>query len=179
MSDLTSALEVVLQEGEYRTSLVSVEGILAVLFEDDALLGFVTVFEDVQTLLGRWQALEMALLTRYAPRLQAAGDKAWNVYCAFLTAAEANVVEQRELDWIEENQERTRKIAAAGILGKEEICGALLPVLPLQYRAAVASEDLTARLQKRIATIAPNAAESALDERVAAAEVARILGAPG
>ena len=64
MSDLTSALEVVLQEGGYRTSLVSVEGSLAVLFEDDALLGFVTVFEDVQTLLGRWQALEMALLTR-------------------------------------------------------------------------------------------------------------------
>ena len=29
MSDLTSALEVVLQEGGYRTSLVSVEGILA------------------------------------------------------------------------------------------------------------------------------------------------------
>lgn len=179
MSDLTSAAEVVLQEGGYRTSPVFVDGVPAVLFEDDALLGFVTVFADVLTLLGRWQALETALLSRYAPPLQAAGDKAWNVYCVFLSALEANADEQRELDWIEENQERTRKIAAAGILGREELYAALLPVLPLQYRAAVASEDLTTRLQRRIATIAPNAAETALDERVLAPEVARLLGAPG
>jgi hypothetical protein len=179
MSDLTSALEVVLQESGYRTAPVSVEDMLAVLFEDEALLGFVVMFEDVRTLLGRWQAVETALLTRYAPHLQAAGDKAWNVYCAFLSSADASTAEQHELDWIEENQERTRKIAAAGIVGKQELCGALLPVLPLQYRAVVASENLTARLQRRIATIAPNAAATALDERVPAAEVARILGAPG
>jgi len=179
MSDLTSALQVILQESGYRTAPVSIGDTLAVLFEDIALLGFVVMFEDVRTLLGCWQAVETLLLTTYAPHLQAAGDKAWNVYCAFLSMADASAIEQHELDWIEENQERTRKIAAAGILGQAELFGALLPVLPLQYRAAVASEDLTARLQKRIATIAPNIAATALDEHVPAAEVARILGAPG
>jgi hypothetical protein len=135
MTDLTSALEVVLQDSGYRTAPVSVEGVPSVLFEDEALLGFVAVFEDVRTLLGRWQAVETALLTRYAPHLQVAGDKAWNVYCAFLSPAAASLTEQRELDWIEENQERTRKIAAAGVMGKEELYGAPLPVLPIQYQA--------------------------------------------
>ncbi|SRR6266540_2561025 len=178
MTDLTSTLQVILQDSGYRTSSVAIDDLLAVCFEDDAVLGFVCVFDDVSALLGRWQGMEKALLTKYAPHLQAAGDKAWNVYCAFLSAAEASPVEKHELDWIEENQERTRKIAAAGIAGKEELLGALLPVLPLQYRAVVATEDLTERLQKRIATIAPNAAPTALDEKVSPVEVARILGAP-
>lgn len=167
-----------MQERGYRTSSVSVEDFLAVCFEDDALLGFVCVFDDVGALLARWHTVETALLTKYAPHLQAAGDKAWNVYCAFLSPANAGPDEQHELDWIEENQERTRKIAAAGIAGKEELLGALLPVLPLQYQAVVATEDLTERLRKRIATIAPNAAAATLDERVSPVEVARILGAP-
>jgi hypothetical protein len=178
MTDVRSAVQVILQESGYRTSLVSVDGVVSVCFEDDAVLGFVCVFDEVRTLLGRWQIVETALLAQYAPRLQIAGDKAWNVYCAFLCPGDATQIEQHEIDWIEENQERTRKIAAAGVAGLEEIVNALLPVLPLQYRAAISAEDLTERLRKRIATIAPDASEAALDDKVSATEVARLLGAP-
>jgi hypothetical protein len=178
MTDMRSAVQVILQESGYRTSLVSVDGVVSVCFEDDAVLGFVCVFDEVRTLLGRWQIVETALLAQYAPRLQIAGDKAWNVYCAFLCPGDATQIEQHEIDWIEENQERTRKIAAAGVAGLEEIVNALLPVLPLQYRAVLSVEDLTERLRRRIATIAPEASAAVLDDKVSATEVARLLGAP-
>ena len=115
---------------------------------------------------------------QHAPRLQTAGEKAWNVYCVFLCSADPTPIEQHEIDWIEENQERTRKIAAAGIIGHDELVNALLPVLPLQYSAMLSAEDLTERLRKRITTIAPEASAAALDEKVSATEVARLLGAP-
>ena len=118
------------------------------------------------------------MLTKYASHLQMAGDKAWNVYCIFLSPAEASVMEQYELDRIEENQERTRKIAAGGIAGREELVEALLPVLPLQYHAIIATEDLAERLRKRLVTIAPNAAAAVLDQKISPIEVARLLGAP-
>jgi hypothetical protein len=178
MIDLRSAIQVILQESGYRTSLVSVDSLVSVCFEDDAVLGFACVFDDVATLLARWQILETALLAQHAPRLQIAGDKAWNVYCAFLCLGDTTPIEQHEIDWIEENQERTRKIAAAGVAGLEELVEALLPVLPLQYRALLSTEDLTERLRRRIETIAPEASAAALDNKVSAAEVARLLGAP-
>jgi hypothetical protein len=178
MTDLRSAIQVILQESGYRTSLVSVDSLVSVCFEDDAVLGFACIFDDVATLLARWQILETALLTQHAARLQIAGDKAWNVYCAFLCAGDATPIEQHEIDWIEENQERTRKIEAAGLAGLEELVEALLPVLPLQYRAVLSTEDLTERLRKRIEMIAPEASAAALDNKVSTAEVARLLGAP-
>ena len=178
MIDLRSAIQVILQESGYRTSLVSVDGVVSVCFEDEALLGFACIFDEVRTLLARWEIVEAALLRQHAPRLQTAGEKAWNVYCVFLCSADPTPIEQHEIDWIEENQERTRKIAAAGIIGHDELVNALLPVLPLQYSAMLSAEDLTERLRKRITTIAPEASAAALDEKVSATEVARLLGAP-
>ena len=178
MIDLRSAVQVILQESGYRTSLVPVDGLVTVCFEDDAVLGFACVFDEVKTLLERWQTLETAMLVQHAARLQIAGEKAWNVYCAFLCPEVATPIEQHEIDWIEENQERTRKIAAVGVAGLEELVNALLPVLPLQYQAVLNTEDVTERLRKRIATIAPDASAVALDDKVSAAEVARLLGAP-
>ena len=55
---------------------------------------------------------------------------------------------------------------------------ALLPVLPIQYRPRLEEEDLTDRLKERIASIAPAAANVALDDNVPPADVVRLLGAP-
>jgi hypothetical protein len=178
MTDLKSTLQVVLQESGFRTSLVPVDGLVSVCFEDEDILGFACIFEDVRTLLARWEGIETTLLVQHASHLQVAGDKSRNVYCVFLSSGSASTTEQHELNWIEENQERTRKIAASGINGQEELVGALLPVLPLQYRAVLSAEDLTERLRKRIDTISPAAAPAALDDKVSPAEVARLLGAP-
>ena len=178
MTDILSMLQVVLQEAGFRTASVSLDDKLTSYFEDDDVIGFAYVFNDVTSLLNRWQSVEMALLTKYASHLQMAGDKAWNVYCAFLSSGEASPTEQHQLDKIEENQERTRKIAAAGIAGREELVEALLPVLPLQHHAIIATEYLTERLRKHLVAIAPIAADAVLEQKISPAEVARLLGTP-
>ncbi|HVL69395.1 MAG TPA: hypothetical protein VM364_19210 [Vicinamibacterales bacterium] len=168
-------IQVVLQQAGYRTWLVDLQHLVVVCFEDDAVMGFACIFEDAATLLERWRSVETAFLTRYAEDIKTAGDKAWNVYSAFLCAGPADAVQAREIRWIEEDLERTRKLAATGVVSRDELITALLPVLPFQYQPRLDVEDLTQRLRKRIAAIAPAAADSALDETVPVTDVVRLL----
>ena len=179
MSDLKSTVQLVLQEAGYQTWQTSFEGTSAIAFEDEAVMGFAFVFDDVPTMLNRWRDVETTLLTRHAQSLQKAGQKTWNVYSLFLSPDRAKDPELRQVRWIEEDLERTRKIAACGLSGREEVVTALLPLLPLQYQPLLDSEelDLTRRLQKRIAVIAPSAATAVLDESISPATVVKILGA--
>ncbi len=178
MIDVLSTLQGVLREAGFTTRLVSLDRFSVVCFEDGALMGFGVVLSNPGELLAEWRAAEMSLLTRYAQALRAAGDKAWNVYCVFLCGASADPEQIRQVQGIEEDLERTRKIAACGLATREDLVRALLPVLPLQYQPALRAEDVTERLQRRIRTIAPRASDVALDEAVPAAEVVRLLGGP-
>ena len=178
MIDVLSTMQVVLQEANFTTHLTSVNHSPVVHFEDDTLMGFGCVFDQPDELLRRWNTWETSLLTRYAPRFRLAGDKAWNVYSVFLCGAPADPLQNRQANWIEEDLDRTRKIAACGISTREDLVRALLPILPLQYQALLRPEDVTERLKRRILNIAPKAANVALDEAVPAAEVVRLLGGP-
>ena len=179
MTDLKSPVQIVLQDAGYETWLLSVDGLPAVGFEDSAVMGFVCFFEDVSTLLRRWRDLETRLLTMNASSLQKAGEKTWNIYSVFLTPGSGDEAQLREIRWIEEDLERTRKIAACGLSSRDEIVKALLPLLPIQRQPLLDSEDfdLTQRLRKRIASIAPNAANAVFDDTVTPSEVVRLLGA--
>jgi hypothetical protein len=179
MTDLRSPVQVVLQGAGYETWLFSVEALPIIGFEDSAVMGFVCLFEDVPSLLRRWRELETKLLTGHAPSLQKAGEKTWNVYSVFFSSAGADQTQLREIRWIEEDLERTRKIAACGLTSRDEIVTALLPLLPIQRQPLLDSEDfdITQRLKKRIASIAPDAANAVLDKTVTPAEVVRLLGA--
>jgi hypothetical protein len=178
MTDITSTVQIVLQEAGYATWLVSAEQLTAVCFEDDAVMGFACIFEEPSQLLQRWRSVESVLLTRHAPRFREAEDKAWNVYSIYLCSRIGTEAETREIRRIDEDLERTRKIAACGLVGREDIVRALLPVLPIQYRPRLEGEDLTEQLKKRIAAIAPAAVGVALDDSVPAAEVVSLLGTP-
>jgi hypothetical protein len=175
MTDVRSLVQVVLQQAGYRTWLADVERMAVACFEDDAVMGFTCVFDDAGQLLHRWKSMEMAFLTRYADDMRQAGEKAWNVYSIFLSSEPADAVQAREIGWIEEDLERTRKLAAAGVIGRDGLITALLPIMPLQYRPRLDVEDATQRLRRRIATIAPAAADAVLNEAVAPAEVIRLL----
>ncbi|SFJ53556.1 hypothetical protein SAMN04487925_108264 [Bradyrhizobium sp. cf659] len=140
------------------------------------MLGFGYIFDDPQTLIERWQAQEAATLNRFASRLREANDKAWNIYSLFICAAPADEEQSRLIRQIEENLERTRKIAACGVGTVDEVITALLPILPLQYRPSLEQENYADRLRRRIADFAPEAADAALNEDVPAAEVAAMLG---
>ena len=179
MTDLRSPVQIVLQDAGYQTWLAPIDGDAAIVFEDDAVMGFVCIFDDVTSLLQRWRDMETALLGAHAPALRRGGEKTWNVYCVFLCSVALDEVRSREVRWIEEDLERTRKIAACGLQNREQIINALLPLLPIQYQPVLDSEefDLTHRLKRRIADIAPAAGDAALNEGVPAVEVVRILGA--
>jgi hypothetical protein len=179
MTDLKSPVQIILQDAGYETWLSSVDGLPAVGFEDDAVMGFVCIFEDTTSMLGRWRDIETQLLMGHASSLQKAGEKTWNIYSVFLSPGGADSVQQRETRWIEEDLERTRKIAACGLTNRDGISRALLPLLPIQYQPQLDSEDfdLTRRLRKRIEAIAPAASNAALDDAISPAEIVRLLGA--
>lgn len=178
MIDLGSPVQAVLQDAGYDTWLLSVEGLRAIGFEDDAVMGFVYLFEDVSSMLLSWRNLETKLLSRHASSLQRAGEKTWNIYSVFLSSGRADEVQLREVRWIEEDLERTRKLAACGLASREGIITALLPLLPIQRQPSLDGEefDLTQRLEKRVASIAPEGAKAVLNSDVPAADVIRMLG---
>lgn len=176
MSDILSMLQGVLQEAGYRTWLTPLEKRTAVCFEDDSVMGFAMLFDDPSTLLGAWRSAETAFLLQHAERIRLAGDKAWNVYAVFLTTAVGSAADGREIRSIEEDLERTRKIAASGVAQREALVAALLPLLPLQQRPILDHEDVAARFRRRVLAIAPAAAEIVLDDSVSPKDVARRLG---
>jgi hypothetical protein len=176
MIDVLSSMHLVLREAGFITRLASIERSSIVCFEDEILSGFGCVFANPRELLAEWKAMEMALLTHFSPSLRAAREKAWNIYCIFLCASDADAEQNREVRWIEEDLERTRKIAACGLLSRDDIVRALLPILPLQYKPALRAEDANDRLQTRIRGISPKASQIVLDETISTAEVIRLLG---
>lgn len=176
MIDLLSTSQVLLRDAGFAVRLSSIQRSTVVCFEDGALIGFCSSFDTPGEMIKLWKQQEQEILARFAPNFRAAGEKAWNVYCIFLSSAPVNAAEKREIGWIEEDLDRTRKIASCGITSREELARVLLPVLPIQYQPVLLNEDATDRLKKRIRDIAPPAEQVALDPAVSAAEVVTLLG---
>ncbi len=176
MIDLLSTSQILLRDAGFTVRLSSVGHRPVVCFEDDALVGFCSAFDRAGELVEGWKAFESEILTRFAADIRAASEKAWNVYCVFLCAGSTDAVQKREVTWVEEDLDRTRKVAACDIASREDLVRVLLPVLPVQYQPALQHEDLTARLQKRIADIAPQAAHAILDPEIPVSEAVRLLG---
>ncbi|MEQ1768481.1 MAG: hypothetical protein ABL879_01465 [Devosia sp.] len=175
MTDVLSSVQVVLQSAGYQTWDIPASKTPAVGFEDEAAMGFVCVFESPATLVKTWREAEAALLARFAAQFRLAGEKAWNVYFVLLTEARATDEQRREVRWIEEDLERTRKLTATGVMTREDVTTALLPLLPILSKPLLAPEDSAERLARRIAVIAPRVSNWALDASVSPAEVAARL----
>jgi hypothetical protein len=176
MTDLVSTVHLVLRGAEYNTWPVGNGDESVIGFEDEVVMGFVRIFADATELLSRWEEAESGQLGRYAGQLRTAGEKAWNFYSVFLTSAAATEDERREIRWIEENLDRTRKLAAAGLITREDVVDALLPLLPIVARPVMEIEAAGDRLTKRISLIAPQVGADALNEEVKPIDVARRLG---
>ena len=178
MTDLKPTLQALLQDAGYETWFVAIDQYEIVAFEDDAAMGFACVFESGEVLLKEWRGLETKFLMNFASALKRAGEKTWNVYSVFLCAENASEDDTRAIRWIEENLERTRKVTGIVPNGRADLIVALLPLLPIQYRPRLDSDDfdLTQRLSRRIAGIAQPVEHAALDRSVPASEVVRLLG---
>ena len=175
MTDVLSTVQVAMQGASYRTWAVSGSKIATVGFEDEAAMGFVCVFDSPRHMLDGWREAEGSMLARYASQFRAAGDKAWNVYCVLVTEMGASEEERREVRWIEEDLERTRKITGTGVVTREDVVKALLPLLPIVARPLLVQEDSRQRLLRRIEVIAPRVLDVALNDAVTPREVATLL----
>ncbi len=178
MIDLLAQIQGTLEGARYSTWLTELENLRVICFEDDVIFGFVSVFSKPNDLITRWRDTETSILRRFAPNIRGAGDKAWNVYSIFICTEATSDTESREIRWIEENLERTRKLTANGVVTREDVTNALLPLLPIQHQPLLLADNIRERLKRRIQAIAPRAAAVALDNETPAIEVARLLGEP-
>jgi hypothetical protein len=176
MTTLASHVQTILQDAGFSSWSASFREAEVYEFEDEALIGFVGLFLDPQALLSCWHSLETAFINKHAARLRTAGEKAWNVYSVFLSASAGTPEHERQVRWIEENLERSRKITACSIQTRDDVLTALLPLLPIVAKPILENEDPTSRLRRRIAAIAPGIEATALDTNVAATDIARLLG---
>ena len=175
MTDVLSTVQVVMQNANYRTWNIGGSRNPTVGFEDEATMGFVSVFDTPSQMIDSWRQTEATLLARYAAQFRASGDKAWNVYSVFVTEALASNEERREVRWIEEDLERTRKITATGVAARDEVTKALLPLLPIMAKPLLTPEDSTQRLLRRIEVISPSIRDVALNDLISPVEVAARL----
>lgn|ERR1700730_2035060 len=175
MTEVLSTVQVVMQNASYRTWEIGGSRHPTVGFEDEAAMGFVCVFDTARQMLDDWRETEAMLLGRYAVQFRAAGDKAWNVYSVFVSEVHCSDEERREVRWIEEDLERTRKITATGVVGRDDVVKDLLPLLPIIAKPLLAPEDLTQRLLRRIEVISPRVRDVVLDDSISPSEVAARL----
>src|SRR5262249_45910911 len=154
-----STTQVMLRDCGFATHALSADSRSAIAFEDESTVGFTIEFDAPAELLREWKAVETTLLTRYARAFRSAGDKAWNVYSVLLCPAPADETTARQIRWIEEDLDRTRKIASCGISTREQLSQTLLPLLRIQYQPVLASTDVRTRLLSRLRSIAPRATD--------------------
>jgi hypothetical protein len=122
-------------------------------FEDDSIVGAVLIYDDVTTLLERWERRQDAFLTQNARPLRQDPLKAWNIYTVHLTQTRADESDYTRLFNIEHDFRGTRKIARAGVVIVSDVNDALLPLMPLQRLVALTASDLRSRAKQRLALV--------------------------
>lgn len=172
--DIHTQVEVVLRGADYETWPWS-DGTRAVTcFENQAIAGFVHVFDTCDDLLTGWQESQRVVLSRFAPALRPAGVKAWNVYSVFLTPDPGTPVHVFEVEKIEEDFALTRKIARPNVVVVDDITNALLPLLPARSFTGVLVTDFQAQLQRRLSEVDQRLATAFLNNQ-SGAEIAALL----
>lgn len=170
---LIDEAQIILNEAGYKTKYPA-EMDNVFYFEDRSLLGFVAVCSSVDELIQNWREKEGEFLKRHARRLRDVPQKAWNAYSVFLTREEIKDTRMRaKLLTIEEDFQGTRKIARVGLVSHADVVRALFPLLPIQNRVTLVSEDLFMRLRDRVEL--PQRLLLALFKGVDSKEIARIL----
>jgi hypothetical protein len=178
MTDVISLAETVLARAGYICWRSEIGPIPALGFEDLSVMGFVFDFRDAAAINHGWREAEASMVARYAHAFRRAGEKAWNVYCAFLTAADATRDECRLLRVIEEDLEQTRKLTGTGQTDEESVLRALLPILPIMSRPQLGTFDAAERLARRLDALSPGISGLLLDDTVEPVQVLQHLSQP-
>ena len=119
-------------------------------FEDDCLMGFLSLYESVPLLISNWEKTQDDFLIENADSFLLDPNKAWNVYSIHITQEAASDDDLNKLKGIEENFRGTRKITLSGVKLKNDIKEALLPLLPIQSLISLSTFRDIDQLRKRI-----------------------------
>ena len=133
-------------------------------FENDAVLGFISIYPNAAALIERWYEDHTQALKNAQFALRRSNAKAWNVYFLALANEPASYAERITLNAIEENLVGTRKIARAGITVGDELREALLPLLPIQNTPQLQSVDMAAEIRLRTTELPPELVETFLSD---------------
>lgn len=156
-----TVIEVLVDGGYAVASLDDVDG-QVILFENDSVLGFVLIFQDVATLLGRWQATSQRVLLASQFALRRAENKAWNCYLVLLAETEPDYGQSTMLGAIEEDLVGTRKIARGGISEAARAHAALLPLLAIQNAPHLEAVEMSAEIRLRTSELPSEIVEAFL-----------------
>jgi hypothetical protein len=119
-------------------------------FEDESLIGFVSIHESIESILVNWKKEQDFFLKSNARFLRTAPTKAWNVYSVFLTQDVGTGEARNSLFDIEEDFQGTRKIARSALISRADVVRALYPILPIQNLVNIMPEEPIERLRERI-----------------------------
>jgi len=161
MDILTASAELLTESG-YEASRGSVNGREFIAFEDETVLGFLFAYADISSLVECWAQNERQVIRDHQFVLRRSGQKAWNIYVAFLTEATSDYAFSVRLIAIEEDIGGTRKVARAGIRDSFDLRGALLPLLPLQAAPKLEAVDMHAEIRQRATDLHTRAVEAFL-----------------
>ena len=177
MTDTLYYAQDTLDRGGYTVERTKLGEHDALLFENDAYLGFVVAYPDAQALLAGRHADERAFLARYTPDLRAASDKAWNTYFVWLAEASPTPEEASTLAQLEEDLSGARKIAVADVQSPDDADIALINLLRFQHRTQLGRVDIPTEIRKRTPEIDSKAVDAFLTDPSVehAKKVARII----
>jgi hypothetical protein len=142
-------------------------------FEDENIMGSVTVHESAKSLLTNWEKMQDAFLGQYASQFRSSPAKAWNIYTIHLTTEPSSAELASKIFEVEHDFRGTRKIARTGIISKEDLRMAILPLLPLQNMMILSKSDFSQRIRERLSACHPILGE--LFNQTSPLEISRAL----
>lgn len=153
MNSTLAASREILLRADIVSAIVDVDGIDAITFENDTVLGFAIVYRDFEALITSWHWDSDRLLSEYRFGLRRAERKAWNTYLVLLVTMNLTTQEEAVLGLIEEDLTGTRKIVRAVGLNAAGLAEAFLPLLPLQYAPRLAAVDTKEEIALRAVSL--------------------------
>ncbi len=174
MTDVLREAKSILKEAKYKVIPLREQEKDYLVFESNAIFGFVQAYDKVESLLSLWKDDKDRLLKKFAHQFRFAGPKAWNIYTVLLTGDTATEIQFHALQNIEENLSETRKIARSNLETSDDVRAGMLPLLPFAYISSLPPLDIREEILMRAQDL-PKAGLDAFLSDVELSEVAQLL----
>lgn len=153
MSAIMEEVQRTLVDAEFSTMRLEKLGRDAIAFESATVLGFAWVYRTTTDLLTSWKEDCDRVFRASQAGLRRAEVKAWNTYAVLLAEGSGTLAESVKLFAIEEDLTVARKIARAGIVSRDDVRIALLPLIAIQSTPRLEAVDMAAEIRLRTTEI--------------------------